>query len=92
MTRYVDAFFNLHIYSVSANTICKVRFSEHHSSRRKFSVGSGNPENVHDISVSQRRLRNVQAPGSTWSCTMVWFFARQFLFACPVTVKTYEGI
>ena len=50
---------------------CKDRFSEHHNSRHKFSACSGNPENVPDISVSQRRLRNVQAPGSTWSCTMV---------------------
>ena len=55
----------------SKQSACKDRFSKHHRSRHKFSACSGNPENVPDISVLQRRLRNVQAPGSTWSCTMV---------------------
>ena len=70
------------IWSISKNNTikdhaqtlqCKDRFSEHHSSRHKFSACSGNPENIPDISVSQRRLRNVQAPGRTWSCTLVEF-------------------
>ena len=71
---------------------CKDRFSEHHNSRHKFSACSGNPENVPDISVSQRRLRNVQAPGSTWSCTTVRISPDNFLYACQLTVKTYEAI
>ena len=71
---------------------CKDRLSEHHNSRHKFSACSGNPENVPDISVSQRRLRNVQAPGSTWSCTTVRISPDNFLYACQLTVKTYEAI
>ena len=74
------------------NDFCKDRFSEHHNSRHKFSACSGNPENIPDISVSQRRLRNVQAPGSTWSCTTVRISPDNFLYACQLTVKTYEAI
>ena len=62
---------------------CKDCFSEHHSSRHKFSACSGNPENIPDISVSQRHLRNVQAPGRTWSCTLVEF-RPTISFACQV--------
>ena len=76
----------------NANIQCKDRFSEHHNSRHKFSACSGNPENVPDIGVSQRRLRNVQAPGRTWSCTLVWVLPDIFCLACEVTVKTYEAI
>ena len=81
-----------HSFIYTYLTYCKDRFSEHHNSRHKFSACSGNPENVPDISVLQRRLRNVQAPGSTWSCTTVRISPDNFLYACQLTVKTYEAI
>ena len=77
---------------LTGDTACKERFSEHHSSRHKFSACSGNPENVPNISVSQRRLRNVQAPSRTWSCTLVWASPDIFCALLVITVKTYEGI